>query len=1781
MYGLCIPMISLLANDVTHRTNTHALSEMFVPSDLFISEYVEGSSFNKAIEIFNGTGSTVDLSTYVLELYSNGNSSPNAILALSGSLADGEVLVLANPSADGAILAVADVQNGSVVNFNGDDAIALRNNGILVDVFGQIGADPGSEWMGGGIGTQNETLRRLSSISDGDTDGSNPFDPSAEWEGFPQDTFDGLGSHSIAAQGTLYISEYIEGSSFNKALEIYNGTGSTIDLSAFTLELYSNGNASPNASLALSGSLASGDVLVLANPSADAAILAVTDVQDGGVINFNGDDALVLLENGVVVDAFGQIGVDPGSSWPGGGANVTLRRKATVTQGDTDATDAFDASLEWDSFPSNTFDALGVYPDVVANGIGITATDAAKPEGNTGDTDFLFTITRTGDTSSATSVDYAVTSSEAEATDFGGTLPSGTVNFTADETEAVLVISISGDTDNESDESFTVTLSNPTNGEDLNPTSAEGTIQNDDAITPTLDLVINEILADPAADLPGDANGDGVRDSSQDEFVELVNIGAAPLDISGWTLSDGFGLRHTFPANTVLNANQALVVFGGDTPTGSFGGALVQVASTGSLGLNNSGDTVTLNDGVQDVLSETYGGEGGNNQSLTRDPDTTGGFVQHSSANNANGALFSPGTLIDGTPFSGNAIPLPNLVLNELRISNPDTDNNYVELFGDANLSLSGLSLVVVSGEFEPGQVDFAFDLSTASTDANGFFLLADNGIETLIPQTELDGTDLISDFDFFGSPTTFLLVSGFTGTQGADLDLDNDGVFDSGIGTIIDSVSLTDGDATTDVNYSPTVIGPDGNFTAPGIYSLEDGTRNFQQLIFNSFDLDTPGFSNEMDIIQPGETTLIHAIQGTTDTNLLDDEVVTVEAIVVGDFQDGDADESRNLRGFYVQEEDADADDNLLTSEGIFIFEGNGPTANDVNVGDLVKITGTVDEFFGETQLDQISEITILSSGNTLPTPATISLPASGTITDQAGDIAPDLEAYESMLVSFPQTLTITEMFQLDRFNEIRLSEGGRLVQFTQNNAPDVAGFAAHLQSNGARTIVYDDGLSLQNAAIGNLDGFGPVFSTATDIRMGDTIDGLSGILSYQWAGNNASQATWRVRATQNGENTFTKANVRQNTPDAVGGSLKVVSINVLNYFTTLDDETPRNGMPLTAVGQEPRGANDLTAVGINPATAEFDRQTEKLVNALVLLDADVLGLVEIENDFLSGSSGNAIENLVNELNAVLGPNTYDWINPGSQFVSDDAISVGMIYKTTTVSIADGTTIALLTDADLAGLGLGDLPRVFDGPSTNRVPLAVTFEEIATGGVFTAVVNHFKSKGSPGTAPSGDVDNNDGAANGNQTRLNAAIALDTWLDTDPTGSNDPDFIILGDLNAYAEEAPVTFLEGEGYSDLAQFFVGPTAASFVFDGQIGTLDYALASMSLLSQVSGATEWAVNSNEPDAIDYNLDFGRDASIFDGSVPFRNSDHDPIVVGLDLSPTDTTPPVITLLGDNPLTVKVGDAFVDPGATALDDVDGEIPFDDFIVGGDAVDVNTPGTYEITYTVEDNAQNEAQAIRTVIVEEVATLTITRLVLVDAENDVDVMEVTDGGVIDLSMLATEKLTIRAETTDDVESVGFVLSGKIYQRKIENFEPYALFGDQNGDFAGTKFKPGRYRIQATPASRDWLRGKRGSTVSLGFEVIKGQGGDPADIIKTIRIYPNPARSFTKVSFEEPLDVKNIKIYNYFGRLVRKFDGDKVRVGDEYVLDLRYLWRGVYIVVIQDEYGNKVQKRLVIR
>ncbi|WP_223860183.1 ExeM/NucH family extracellular endonuclease [Spirosoma validum] len=555
-------------------------------------------------------------------------------------------------------------------------------------------------------------------------------------------------------------------------------------------------------------------------------------------------------------------------------------------------------------------------------------------------------------------------------------------------------------------------------------------------------------------------------------------------------------------------------------------------------------------------------------------------------------------------------------------------------------------------------------------------------------------------------------------------------------------------------------------------------------------------------------------------------------------------------LSGFYVQEEDADADLNASTSEGIFVYDPAGLFVG--NEGDKVRITGTVAEFTSGTSssLTQLSNLLYVENlgASTLPAFTPVNLPVTN---------VSDLEAYEGMLVTMGATtgnLAVTEYFQLGLYGQLVLAATGasnqtntdaRLDQYTQFNSPSVSGYATYMAELAKRRIYLDDGSSASYPATISFGRGGNPLSASNTLRGGDEVASIMTVLDERFEG-------YRLQ-TKNGVN-FQPTNARPVAAPAVGGTLRVASANVLNYF---------NGNGLGGGFPTARGATTLE---------EFNRQRAKVLQNLLNTGADIIGLMEVENDGYGSAS--AIQDLVNGLNTLTAPGTYTFVNPGT--IATDAITVAMIYKPGVAS-AVGAPASLSTNADFNGVG--------------RRPLAQTFQQIATGEILTVVVNHFKSKGSS-QGGAGDTDIVDGQGASNGTRTRQAQALTTWLAGKPTGTNDPDYLIIGDLNSYAKEDPITFLEGSGFGNL----LPTTSYSYVFDGQFGSLDHALATSSLAAQVTGAEKWHINSDEPTILDYNTEYGtnttKPASLY-AADQFRSSDHDPVVIGFNLvTPADLVP-------------------------------------------------------------------------------------------------------------------------------------------------------------------------------------------------------------------------------------------------------------------------------------------------
>ncbi|MGI2259338.1 endonuclease [Shewanella sp. GXUN23E] len=341
-------------------------------ANLVITEYIEGSSNNKAVEISNLGNTAVDLSAneYKLVLFTNGKTDPGNTATLSGVLAPNTSVVFHNAGAADPFKIGTD---STVTYFNGDDALVLYKDNVVIDRFGKLGEDPGTEWTdpnNPNFSTANKTLRRNADVTVGDTDATAAFPGTAnQWTVFDIDTADGLGCPGVGActksPGVLLITEYIEGSSNNKVVELSNVGGSAIDLTAneYKLVLFTNGGIEPKSTEILTGTLQPGSSYVFHNSSAaDAFKIGAAST----VTYFNGDDALVLYKDDAVIDRIGKLGEDPGAAWldPNNPdfstADRTLRRKATVTAGDTVADAPFPGEdNQWVVFAKDTADGIG------------------------------------------------------------------------------------------------------------------------------------------------------------------------------------------------------------------------------------------------------------------------------------------------------------------------------------------------------------------------------------------------------------------------------------------------------------------------------------------------------------------------------------------------------------------------------------------------------------------------------------------------------------------------------------------------------------------------------------------------------------------------------------------------------------------------------------------------------------------------------------------------------------------------------------------------------------------------------------------------------------------------------------------------------------------------------------------------------------------------------------------------------------------------------------------------------------------------------------------------------------------------------------------------------------------------------------------------------------------------------------------------------------------------------------------------------------------------------
>ncbi|HWT15416.1 MAG TPA: ExeM/NucH family extracellular endonuclease [Patescibacteria group bacterium] len=573
-----------------------------------------------------------------------------------------------------------------------------------------------------------------------------------------------------------------------------------------------------------------------------------------------------------------------------------------------------------------------------------------------------------------------------------------------------------------------------------------------------------------------------------------------------------------------------------------------------------------------------------------------------------------------------------------------------------------------------------------------------------------------------------------------------------------------------------------------------------------------------------------IHVVQGNQAMSPVVGEVVEVEGRISAKFIDG-------LGGFFLRSESGQDDQDPVSSEGIFVRH---PEPLDWPVGSLVRVRATVAEL-GPAPDTQTALIEI---GALVRCPGKAVVPEARPVV-AAGSEPTDWERFEGERIAVAGPLSLVGNDDLLRHGSLIVSFDGRDFTPTERHIPgqDARALAA---ANLATQLVLDDA---------RLDEFPkqlwhlpmPLSPDAT-YRVDSQIGGIDGVMEQR-------DGEYRVQLVAP-LGSVTHAPRPPKPPD-VDGDVRVGSFNVLNYF---NGDGAGGGFPT------PRGAQSL---------ASFKRQSAKIVAALDLLDADIVALMEIENDGYGDTS--AVADLVRQLNAARGKERgdYTYVRPDVERIGEDPIAVALIYRQSRVQARGAPAFTL------------------QGPFAkwSRPPLAQRF--VAGELDVVVVANHFKSKGCQDAAGP-DQNQEDGQGCFNATRVDSARTLAEWLAGDPLAAGHDRVLLVGDLNAYGNEDPLRHLLSRDYVDVVAEHNSEPAYSYVFRGASGRLDHALASTSLAAHVGGAGEWHINADESPGFEYDEpDYDRRAlkSRYRPDV-YRSSDHDPLLLGLRVKPQVVPP-------------------------------------------------------------------------------------------------------------------------------------------------------------------------------------------------------------------------------------------------------------------------------------------------
>lgn len=532
----------------------------------------------------------------------------------------------------------------------------------------------------------------------------------------------------------------------------------------------------------------------------------------------------------------------------------------------------------------------------------------------------------------------------------------------------------------------------------------------------------------------------------------------------------------------------------------------------------------------------------------------------------------------------------------------------------------------------------------------------------------------------------------------------------------------------------------------------------------------------------------------------------------------------AERLNGFFVQTLGSSM---TVPRPALFVRDENFGTR--VQPGDRVRIQGMRGEYGGGLALHSIDHLTVCGRNQSFSV-VPLELPI---------DYVAQYDNLLHQRVRITHNMTVVGHYNLHRFGTLDLATE-RLWIPTQITLPGISA-RDHSAHNFLRRIVLDDGSEIEFPS--QVPYPAPELSINNTVRTGDTVSNIEGVLVR--VGN-----AYHVHPVRTPEITHT--NPRPSGINLPGtGDLRVAAFNVLNYF---NGDGQGGGFPT------PRGA---------ATPEEFERQRARIIAAMLEMNADVFALMEVENDGFGSNS--AIADLTRGLQAAAGNNArYAFVRPSANRVGSDAITQAIIYR------ADR----------LEEVGRAAFTEVEPFNHGSRPPFAQSFRSRTTGGEFTVVANHFKSKGSCPSA-STDVNANRGDGQGcwNRLRTQTATALARWMREFPTGREHRNIILLGDFNAYAMEDPMVELRQFGYINIANR-MAPEGYTYVFRGEKGSLDHILTHRTMLEAVTGIDFWHINADEPVALEYGIGNKTRAQQRNwyAPTPFRSSDHDPVIIEID---------------------------------------------------------------------------------------------------------------------------------------------------------------------------------------------------------------------------------------------------------------------------------------------------------